>query len=59
MIVKEDTRIDYGETRYIGIGKVSEKIIVIVYTLRKTVIRLISARLANKKEKQIYYEKQN
>ncbi len=59
MITKEDTRKDYGETRYIGIGKVVEKIIIVVYTMRKTIIRLISARKANKKEKQIYYERKN
>ncbi len=59
MITKEDLRKDYGETRYIGIGKVAEIIIIVVYTMRKTIIRLISARKANKKEKQIYYERKN
>ncbi len=59
MITKEDLRKDYGETRYIGMGKVAEIIIIVVYTMRKTIIRLISAKKANKKEKQIYYERKN
>ncbi len=59
MVIKEDTREDYGEHRFIGIGKVLEKVILVVYTMRKTVIRLISARKANSKEKQIYYERKN
>jgi len=59
MVVKKDTRKDYGEARFIGIGKVLEKVILVVYTMRKTAIRLISARKANSKEKQVYYERKN
>ncbi|MCF6240429.1 MAG: BrnT family toxin [Bacteroidales bacterium] len=59
MLVKEDTRKDYGEKRYIGIGKISDRVIVVVYTIRSSVIRLISARKASKKEKIIYYERKN
>lgn len=59
MITKEDNRKDYGEIRFIGIGKILEQIIVITYTIRITIIRLISARKANQKEKQIYHERKN
>jgi uncharacterized DUF497 family protein len=59
MLTKEDTRKDYGEKRFIGIGQILEKVIVVVYTIRKTVIRIISARKANEKEKSIYYERKN
>ena len=59
MVVKEDVKKDYGETRFIGIGKALENIILLVYTMRKTVIRIISARKANSKEKQVYYGREN
>ncbi|MBQ2678235.1 MAG: BrnT family toxin [Firmicutes bacterium] len=42
------------EERYITIGNVGE-IIIVVYTLRGKSYRLISARLATKTERQIYY----
>lgn len=43
-----------NEDRYITIGKV-RKILYVVYTEREDKIRIISARLAEKKEKEIYY----
>ena len=52
-----DTRVDYGETRYIAIGSNNKLIIItVVYTEREGKIRLISARRANKQEKKLYYE---
>lgn len=45
------------ELRIIRIGKtVSKILIVVVYTLRTAVIRIISARQANKKETKAYLE---
>lgn len=44
-----------NEDRYITIGVVGE-VIFVVYTERDEKIRLISARLANKDEKEAYYE---
>lgn len=43
------------EDRYITIGLVGE-VLFVVYTEREKNIRLISARLANKDEKEAYYE---
>ncbi len=43
-----------NEDRYITIGKV-RKILYVVYTEREDKIRIISARLAEKREKEIYY----
>lgn len=43
------------EDRYITIGLVGE-VLFVVYTEREKSIRLISARLANKDEKEAYYE---
>jgi uncharacterized DUF497 family protein len=51
-----DTREDYGEERRIALGRVDEWILMVVYTLRGSNIRLISARKANRNESEIYWE---
>jgi len=43
-----------GETRYQTIGLVNEVIILVVYTYRGNVIRVISARRASKHEREAY-----
>ena len=43
------------EDRFKVIGEV-DKILVVIYTEREDITRIISARLANKKEKDDYYE---
>jgi len=57
VLTKKDNRIDYNEVRFIGIGKIFGKTIVVVWTTRNNRIRIISARLANKNERKIYNEK--
>ncbi len=49
-----DNRYDYGETRYITLALIDKRVYVLVYTLRDSVIRLISARKANSKEVKRY-----
>ena len=49
-------RKDYGEPRKISIGKIGPHVCVVVYTERKGVIRIISARKANQRESKKYYE---
>lgn len=49
-----DNRSDYGEVRYITLARIEKRVYVLVYTLRSSVIRLISARKANSKEVQRY-----
>jgi uncharacterized DUF497 family protein len=52
-----DTRRDYGETRKISIGAIQDLIVIlVVHTDRNGLIRIISARLANRKERQKYYD---
>jgi uncharacterized protein len=52
-----DTRRDCGETRKVCIGAIQDLIvIVIVHTDRNGFIRIISARLANRKERQKYHD---
>ena len=58
----DERRIEYydeahssvGEDRFITIGS-ARKVMVIVYTEREDALRIISARLATKKERRIYY----
>lgn len=56
LTVKDDRR-NYGETRKITIGEVHFGICVVVYTERNDVIRVISARRANQRERKKYYER--
>jgi len=54
----EDKRKEYGEARKISIGELERKVAVaiVIYTDRKGKTRIISARIANKKERTLYYE---
>lgn len=49
-----DGRRDYGEERIIALGSVGANILVVVYTDRRSVRRIISARAANRKECDAY-----
>ncbi|UXE59581.1 MAG: BrnT family toxin [Woronichinia naegeliana WA131] len=49
-----DNRRDYGETRYITLAKIDNRLYVVAFTLRSSIIRLISARKANNKEAKRY-----
>ncbi len=51
MLISPDDRKDYGENRYIGLGYLESRLIVVVFTERKpNIIRIISLRKANKRE---------
>jgi uncharacterized protein len=52
-----DSRRDYGEERKISIGSIQQLIVVVVvHTDRDGSIRIISARLASRKERKLYHE---
>ncbi|MFT0533134.1 BrnT family toxin [Castellaniella hirudinis] len=53
-IVYADTRKDYGETRYIGIGYIGQRLHVVVFTETETGLRVISLRKANDREIKAY-----
>ncbi|PSF39532.1 hypothetical protein C7H19_01710 [Aphanothece hegewaldii CCALA 016] len=55
-IIIEDERSNYGEQRFILIGLLEGRVIVVVYTERKDKIRIISARKATKNEERSYFE---
>ena len=52
-----DDRIDYGESRYITLGELLGRVVVVAHTLRRATIRIISMRKANGREKKIYQER--
>jgi uncharacterized DUF497 family protein len=54
ILKKIDSRKNYGEERWIGLGRLEELIIIIVYTHRAEKIRIISIRRANRNERKIY-----
>lgn len=52
-----DDRSDYGESRFIPLGSLSGRVVVIAHTETPEVIRIISVRKATKNE-EIYYFKE-
>ena len=57
--VTQDTRFNLydGEDRYIGLGELDGRLMVVVFTIRKPGrIRIISFRKANKREQKEYYK---
>lgn len=57
LLLKTDTRKDYGEKRLVGLGQLFEIEVVIIFTKRADNIRVISIRRANKNERKVYQEK--
>ncbi len=56
IITVEDDRYDYGEQRFVTLGLLQSRILVVVHTERGNSIRIISARKATKYEQQVYFE---
>ena len=55
LLTRLDLRENYGEDRYIGLGMIYQRVIVIVYTeIDDLLIRIISARKATKEERRVY-----
>jgi len=52
----EDTRYNYGETRFITLGLLKSHVIVVVHTERGERIRIISARKATRYESELYFK---
>lgn len=53
----EDTRHDYDEKRFITLGPLAGRVVVIAHTSRDENTRVISMRKANIREQEIYYQK--
>ncbi|PWB81987.1 MAG: hypothetical protein C3F08_00780 [Candidatus Methylomirabilota bacterium] len=52
-----DDRFDYGEIRYVTVGLLNGRVVVIAHTETDDVIRIISVRKATKNETINYYKK--
>ena len=55
-VVREDRRRDYSEDRYVLLGMVENHLLAVVHTQRDARIRIISARLAEPRERRRYHE---
>jgi len=53
-LVRPDDRRDYGEERFIAMGDCAGRVYVVVFTVRDNSYRIISARMANARERRIY-----
>lgn len=58
-LVAVDSRRAYGETRYEAIGWIGHALHVLVFTIRGDVLRVISLRRANKRERSRYEKAQS
>ena len=52
----EDTRFDYGEPRFITIGRLAGYVVVVAHTPRRKNTRIISMRKGNRREEKAYQE---
>lgn len=53
-LVRMDDRKDYGEVRHIMLGALKERPVVCVWTQRDDAVRVISMRIADDEEREIY-----
>lgn len=51
-----DDREDYGEARYVTLGMASHQLLYVAYAMRDSRIRIISARIAEARERKAYHE---
>jgi uncharacterized DUF497 family protein len=56
MVLFEDTRIDYGEQRMIGVGLLDYFVVLIVHVENEETIRIISMRKADDNETDLYFQ---
>jgi uncharacterized protein len=55
-VLMEDDRFDYGERRFVSLGLLKGRVIVVVHVEQGGVTRIISARKATKYEQSIYFQ---
>jgi uncharacterized DUF497 family protein len=56
-VIIEDNRFDYGEQRFVTLGLLKGRVVVIVHTERGGVTRTISVRKATRYEEISYFER--
>ena len=55
-VAREDRREQYGEDRHVLLGMVEDRLLAVAYALRGARVRIISARLAEPRERRRYHE---
>lgn len=53
----EDNRFDYGEPRFITLGRLEGRVVVVAHTLRGVRMRIISMRKGNRREEKACQER--
>jgi uncharacterized DUF497 family protein len=56
-ITFEDDRVDYGEQRFLTLGLLGARLVVIAHTPRRNGTRIISMRKGNAREQKIYLQR--
>ncbi|PID54788.1 MAG: hypothetical protein CR978_02185 [Gammaproteobacteria bacterium] len=49
-VIEQDERFEYGEPRFNAFGSIGERMYVLTFTVRRSAVRVISLRKANKRE---------
>lgn len=55
----EDTRSNYGEERFLTLGRLHRRVVVIAHTYRGEAVRIISMRKASSRERKLFEERQS
>ena len=55
-VTREDTRRDYGESRFRSLGFIGSELYALVFTIRGESLRIISLRKASRRERTLYEE---
>ena len=53
-VIWQDTRRDYGEERFIALGRIGQRVHSLVFTRRSETVHVISLRKANRREVRRY-----
>ena len=53
-VVGQDRRWNYGEDRYRLLGTIEGRVYIVIFTMRRAIIRIVSARKANAREVREY-----
>lgn len=51
LTIRADERQDYGEDRFVGLGRVKDRLVAVAFTKRGEKIRIISMRKGNSRER--------
>ena len=55
-VTMEDDRFDYGEQRFVTLGLLEGRVVVVVHTEADKMVRIISIRKATKREQAFYFQ---